>query len=427
MKLMKSKAIFEIALISILFLLSVSLAAADDCKYIGEQVGQFYCDDNLTLQALKPDLQACVNDFECINGTCLEGFCSAGFEAELSQRQKTLEDILNDLMGQLPAGATNINSSSPAVFTLTKTISKVTIYAKAGAKTYAYISYEEFGRSRPSLVTKSPPGIVYKYFDLSFFGKFSDMNTQLDRAEVEFKLPLSWFENAKTKKDTLAMYQWNDDENKWIKLVVNKTAETSTDALYKTTVSHFSVFAITAEMQESATTVIPGTATTTAQTVNPQIGKPTCDDGIMNQGEKGVDCGGPCEACPSVCGNGIVESDETCRTCALDYNCANNEDCVYKRCVKRSPPYFWIGFAILVVGAIAFFVVKGIKKKGEQRKAKIEQLSSIIKYSTNAIKAGQKEDELKENLKKTGWKDDQIKLAIEVAKKEAKKEMKKQK
>lgn len=27
---------------------------------------------------------------------------------------------------------------------------------------------------------------------------------------------------------------------------------------------------------------------------------PTCDDGIQNQGEEGVDCGGPCAACPPV-------------------------------------------------------------------------------------------------------------------------------
>jgi hypothetical protein len=31
----------------------------------------------------------------------------------------------------------------------------------------------------------------------------------------------------------------------------------------------------------------------------------TCSDGIQNQGETGVDCGGPCAACPVICaGNG---------------------------------------------------------------------------------------------------------------------------
>ncbi|MEM9990590.1 MAG: cohesin domain-containing protein, partial [Bacteroidota bacterium] len=36
----------------------------------------------------------------------------------------------------------------------------------------------------------------------------------------------------------------------------------------------------------------------------------TCTDGIQNQGEEGVDCGGPCAACPS-CNDGIQNGDET--------------------------------------------------------------------------------------------------------------------
>lgn len=30
---------------------------------------------------------------------------------------------------------------------------------------------------------------------------------------------------------------------------------------------------------------------------------PTCSDGILNQGETGIDCGGPCDACPSMSAN----------------------------------------------------------------------------------------------------------------------------
>ncbi len=36
----------------------------------------------------------------------------------------------------------------------------------------------------------------------------------------------------------------------------------------------------------------------------------TCDDGIQNQGETGVDCGGPCTACPT-CDDGIQNQGET--------------------------------------------------------------------------------------------------------------------
>ena len=37
---------------------------------------------------------------------------------------------------------------------------------------------------------------------------------------------------------------------------------------------------------------------------------PTCNDGIQNQGETGVDCGGPCTACPT-CNDGIQNQGET--------------------------------------------------------------------------------------------------------------------
>lgn len=37
---------------------------------------------------------------------------------------------------------------------------------------------------------------------------------------------------------------------------------------------------------------------------------PTCSDGIQNQGEEAVDCGGPCPACPT-CSDGIQNQNET--------------------------------------------------------------------------------------------------------------------
>lgn len=36
----------------------------------------------------------------------------------------------------------------------------------------------------------------------------------------------------------------------------------------------------------------------------------TCTDGIQNQGETGVDCGGPCAACPT-CSDGVQNGNET--------------------------------------------------------------------------------------------------------------------
>jgi hypothetical protein len=38
---------------------------------------------------------------------------------------------------------------------------------------------------------------------------------------------------------------------------------------------------------------------------------PTCDDGVMNGDETGVDCGGSCTACMATCDDGVMNGDET--------------------------------------------------------------------------------------------------------------------
>ncbi|MBN2013947.1 MAG: hypothetical protein JW778_02090 [Candidatus Altiarchaeota archaeon] len=57
-----------------------------------------------------------------------------------------------------------------------------------------------------------------------------------------------------------------------------------------------------------------------------------CFDGIMNQGETGIDCGGPCKACPS-CMDGILNQGETgvdcggpCGECAIGATAASCYD-----------------------------------------------------------------------------------------------------
>ena len=59
--------------------------------------------------------------------------------------------------------------------------------------------------------------------------------------------------------------------------------------------------------------------------------RPTCFDGIRNQGETGIDCGGPCPPCPT-CFDGIMNGDETgvdcggsCQPCEI--SCESNESC----------------------------------------------------------------------------------------------------
>jgi hypothetical protein len=44
----------------------------------------------------------------------------------------------------------------------------------------------------------------------------------------------------------------------------------------------------------------------------------SCTDGLQNQGETGVDCGGPCPACAAICGDGLCNGTESCSVCAQD-------------------------------------------------------------------------------------------------------------
>ncbi|MBN2458691.1 hypothetical protein JXB28_00245 [Candidatus Woesearchaeota archaeon] len=68
---------------------------------------------------------------------------------------------------------------------------------------------------------------------------------------------------------------------------------------------------------------------------------PTCLDGIQNQGEEGVDCGGPCsDACPS-CNDTILNQNESdvdcggsCPGCAGGKLCLGSHDCESLKCIS---------------------------------------------------------------------------------------------
>ena len=62
----------------------------------------------------------------------------------------------------------------------------------------------------------------------------------------------------------------------------------------------------------------------------------TCDDKVQNQGEDDIDCGGPCKACPT-CDDGTQNQGETgvdcggpCNTC-----CQGIKNMMHIRIVRR--------------------------------------------------------------------------------------------
>ncbi len=81
-------------------------------------------------------------------------------------------------------------------------------------------------------------------------------------------------------------------------------------------------------------TVASGGSFNSSETTNFCIGGsgPTCSDGIQNQGETGVDCGGPCTACAS-CNDGVQNQGETgvdcggpCTACPTCNDGIQNQD-----------------------------------------------------------------------------------------------------
>lgn len=82
------------------------------------------------------------------------------------------------------------------------------------------------------------------------------------------------------------------------------------------------------------------TYTQVIQANSPSCAPPaTCSDGTQNQGETGVDCGGPCPACGPFCGDGTCDSGETCGNCTAD--CPMPTQYSFGRCEGTSWVYYY--------------------------------------------------------------------------------------
>ena len=78
------------------------------------------------------------------------------------------------------------------------------------------------------------------------------------------------------------------------------------------------------------------------QTPEPRadLGLSTCNNGQQDPDEQGIDCGGPCPGCPDPCSDGIVNDRETdvdcggatCPRCAVGEQCRIDADCRSMRC-----------------------------------------------------------------------------------------------
>jgi len=393
-----------ILLFAVIFLSFVS-ASDSNCQYTGQQVynNAFYCNESLDAVALKQIGAACSNGFECTNGSCIEGICSVGYKREIQAKQGILQNIVNLLKGQVPAGYKTINTT--AVFNASEIglsesslidSVKITTTKNSGAS----LTYDDLGASMPTAagVSSAPPGKIYTYISLS---TYTDISADISSAEINFKISKSWFNLNQADKDKINLYRWSSGQ--WTELVTSRTGETADAFTYNAVSPGFSIFAVTAGASSNVTAATA-----------------SCSDGIQNQGETGIDCGGPCNACPSTCGNGIKDSSENCEVCSLDVPCPAPQVCLYRQCVNKPFP-FWTVLAIAgAVVIVFFFSFRAVKHSGEAKRKEIARLSSAIEYSMSASKMKLPENEVKASLKGAGWNDRQIKTAMNEAKKRLK-------
>ncbi|MBW2999204.1 hypothetical protein KY339_00905 [Candidatus Woesearchaeota archaeon] len=102
---------------------------------------------------------------------------------------------------------------------------------------------------------------------------------------------------------------------------------------------------------------------------------PTCHDRIQNQGEEGIDCGGPCPPCP----------------CETDADCAPDKECREGFCVSKVPVEVIVEIPVAIAAwptivalliVLLIFIICNILKEEEEEKPKTfygKLKNSIIK------------------------------------------------
>ena len=135
--------------------------------------------------------------------------------------------------------------------------------------------------------------------------------------------------DAGLDENSLAIYRYDEDSEEWVELNagmdwVFSTGVNTEENYIWANVSHFSDYTV-GEGTVTTTTTIPTTTIThtggggggnkreggaaAGGGAAPARIVPTCYDGIQNQGEEGIDCGGPCNPCLS-CSDGIQNQGE---------------------------------------------------------------------------------------------------------------------
>jgi len=303
----------------LVFLFSISFIIAQECE-VGQIISGKYCDIDGQLQLLKEKGQGCVNNYECIVQSCVDGICEEKF-APIAERTSLLNEMIDFFSGiQCVPGEQKCEG--------TKLYTCGALRVWEGGADSATCGYNPGGgggdSSSINIIIYSPQNITYSSKTITL--KVGDRNNLAKY--------WSYSLNGAVKKD----FDYTKEQT------LNSRLGSNTLDVYakKTASGSETKKSIVFSIVESSITFY-------------------CGDGICDSSESASTCSRDCgEPNPTyTCGNGICES-------ALgesSFNCSG--DCQAKK-PKNLMWLFWT-LVVLIILAIAFIIILIYKKIKKSR------------------------------------------------------------
>ncbi|MBI2499697.1 PGF-pre-PGF domain-containing protein [Candidatus Woesearchaeota archaeon] len=266
------------------------------CFPIGSVSSQTYCDINNNFLNQKSLDSSCQNDFECLNSKCSNGKCiDLGIifdqnEEKTSQIQNLIGFNVQETSpptggpgdggGSSSGGLRTVRSfSNIKADTLTSASSTTdpvdnVIFKLKNNQRDVSVKINQLS-ALPGTVSK-PVGIIYKSFEINI----NLDNSIFSESKIRFKVNKRWLENNGYGKESIILKKLVSG---WINLDTKYLSQDTLNYFYEADTNGFSIFSIVAEK-------------TTSKVVN-------------------------------LCGNGIMDSSENCKSCSSDVRCQSDEIC----------------------------------------------------------------------------------------------------
>lgn len=128
------------------------------------------------------------------------------------------------------------------------TVVEVTLNTAGEQIIFATVNIQQLAEKPPAIVS-DPPGIVYRYLDIST--ELGDED--IDSVDIEFEVEKSWIVEVGIDESAVTLYEYDPETGTWDPLPTGKVGEDDTYIYYCATSPGFSVFAVAGEPLASAT------------------------------------------------------------------------------------------------------------------------------------------------------------------------------